>query len=213
MAGQTQGPPELNGSRPPQLAASSDFGAIRTSPICHEAGGPLYVFFGLRLILRKRHPFPNDFPACQHRAANPASWRIVAKEFRSPAVGRREPMTYFHQCGRALLLGQRHVGVRRRSRGDGRSVRDGTMHTQGRPLPAVGHAQAQGRIFQFHCALRLTVDRGWARSAPETGSEHARDNRRKFRKAASANNTLHFCKQFNHPCNGDKISGFGLPIN
>jgi hypothetical protein len=28
---------------------------------------------------------------------------------------------------------------------------------------------------QFHCALRLTVDRGWARSAPEIGSQQARD--------------------------------------
>jgi hypothetical protein len=41
-------------------------------------------------------------------------------------------------------------------------------------------------------ALRLTVDRGWARSALEIGSQQARDNRRKFRKAASANNTLRF---------------------
>jgi hypothetical protein len=41
-------------------------------------------------------------------------------------------------------------------------------------------------------ALRLTVDRGWARLAQEIGSQQARDNRRKFRKAASANNTLRF---------------------
>jgi hypothetical protein len=39
---------------------------------------------------------------------------------------------------------------------------------------------------QFHRALRLTVDRGWARLAPEIGSQQARDNRRKFR------NTLRF---------------------
>jgi hypothetical protein len=47
-------------------------------------------------------------------------------------------------------------------------------------------------LILFDYGMRLTVDRGWARSAPEIGSQQARDNRRKFRKAASANNTLRF---------------------
>jgi hypothetical protein len=37
----------------------------------------------------------------------------VAKKFRLPPVGGREPMTPFRQYARALLLGQRLVGARR----------------------------------------------------------------------------------------------------
>ena len=36
-------------------------------------GDPLRVLFGLRFIFRKRHPFPNDLPVRQHRAATPTS--------------------------------------------------------------------------------------------------------------------------------------------
>ena len=71
---------------------------------CHAAkeriGDPLRVLFGLRFIFRKRHPFPNDLPV---PASSGDSYVDVTKEFRSPALGRREPTAPFHQYGRALL--------------------------------------------------------------------------------------------------------------
>ena len=41
--------------------------------------------------------------------------------------------------------------------------------------------------------LKRGIDRGWTRSAPETPLRQARDNHRKFRAAASGNNTLPLC--------------------